>query len=156
MRIEIARNDPEDYSSEQSEEPRHEQHGKARNATDSELDEAADFLNPITPSASRLNNLNKWLKPAAALERDGHSCTVPECRAEARHVGIVVSRRGDGADTLANLRCLCDHSQIKETSSGKRQSGGNPYLRGTGNPLDPAHCGTRWRTKTKAMQKSYL
>ena len=65
MQIEIARNDPEDYSSKHSEEPRREQHGKASNVTDSELEEAADFVNPITPAASRLNNLNKWLTPAA-------------------------------------------------------------------------------------------
>ena len=78
----------------------------------------------------------------------------------ATHVDHVVIRRSGVPNTLANLRCPCGHTQIKEISSGKRKrnSDGKPYLRGcdgTGKPLDPTH----WWNPThedKKECKSYL
>jgi hypothetical protein len=75
------------------------------------------------------------------LDRDGHICTLPGCRAA--HVDRVLSRRIGGVDTRANLRRLCGRrTKIKETNSSKpkRNCDGKPYRRGcdeTAEPLNP-------------------
>jgi 5-methylcytosine-specific restriction endonuclease McrA len=68
----------------------------------------------------------------AALRRDGFVCIVPGCGARATHVDHIKRRRDGGADSLPNLRSLCQlhDSQVKERSDGTRANGGKFRLVG--------------------------
>ena len=78
------------------------------------------------------------------LEIDNHTCVVPGCGKRATKVDHIKRRRDGGMDALNNLRSLCGFhdNQVKEDASGKRNSGGQPFVVGSdagGRPLDPAH-----------------
>lgn len=59
---------------------------------------------------------------AAALERDGHTCTVPGCGRRARFVDHIKARRWGGSDKLEQLRSLCEthDAEFKERPDGSR------------------------------------
>jgi 5-methylcytosine-specific restriction protein A len=58
-----------------------------------------------------------------AMERDGYMCTVPGCGKRAKVPDHIVPRRWGGADTLGNIRCLCDDHdrKFKERPNGSRK-----------------------------------
>ena len=73
----------------------------------------------------------------ARLERDRYACVA--CRAPARTVDHIQSRRSGGADQLSNLRSLCAQcdNRIKEGSDGRRRNGGRMGVIGPdGWPVD--------------------
>lgn len=79
-----------------------------------------------------------------ALQRDGYRCVVPGCGERAVVVDHILSRAKGGADTLANMRCLCrgHDNQVKEGASGERRNGGRLTVKGCGTdgwPADPEH-----------------
>lgn len=57
----------------------------------------------------------------AALERDWHRCTMPDCGRTATHVDHRVARSSGGTDDLRNLRSLCHGCHSAKTA---RQDGG--------------------------------
>ena len=78
------------------------------------------------------------------LDRDGWTCTVPGCGAQAVVADHITRRQDGGADDLANLRSLCrDHDNaVKEAANGQRRGGGRLVAKGAhadGTPRDPGH-----------------
>jgi len=70
---------------------------------------------------------SEWIKlREQVLIRDGYRCTARGCRAWAKVVDHIVSRRNGGSDELGNLRSLCrmHDNRIKEDASGARRSDG--------------------------------
>lgn len=86
----------------------------------------------------------------AALQRDGHRCTVAGCGRIATHVDHVRTRPNVDEptefDVIENVRSLCvmHDGQVKETAAGVRARGGEFKVIGcdaNGWPLSPAHGG---------------
>jgi 5-methylcytosine-specific restriction endonuclease McrA len=77
------------------------------------------------PEACRPYYFSKEWKELSrqAMERDGYMCTVPGCGKRAKVPDHIVPRRWGGADTLGNIRCLCDDHdrKFKERPNGSRK-----------------------------------
>jgi 5-methylcytosine-specific restriction endonuclease McrA len=94
-----------------------------------------------------------WLSlRRAALQRAKYTCEAPGCGRNAQHFRLYVDHiaarpYSDGptsADTLANVRVLCEQcdAKVRQLPDGTRRNGGRVVVPGcdvNGLPTDPAH-----------------